>query len=77
MCKKLIEDSWNASIGIPLFEKIARCSELLSVWGEKINSSFIKRINNEKHILKMLKGSRDVQSIELCRLEKIKLAEVL
>lgn len=59
-----------------MFEKIARCAEVLSVWGEEFTGSFRRRINHSKHVLKRLKARRDVHSVELCRPEKTKLSEV-
>lgn len=52
------------------------CSEILSIWGQEITSSFKKRIHQSKKAIKSLKGRRDVASVNIVKDNKKKLAEV-
>lgn len=71
MCKQIVKEVWIYDTDLSLFDKIALFSEVLLVWGEEITENFRRRIRLSIHILKILKGRRDINFIEMCSGEKI------
>ncbi|XP_074342035.1 uncharacterized protein LOC141679431 [Apium graveolens] len=76
MCYQLVENVWNRGSDRSFFDKLLRCTELLSAWGQEVTGSFKMRINRCKKILKTLKGRRDTDSLKVFREEKKNLTEI-
>ncbi|XP_074342398.1 uncharacterized protein LOC141679917 [Apium graveolens] len=76
MCRKIVEDSWQLAEGKPFKEKIDCCLAVLVKWGKEITGSFKSRINQCKKTMRVLKGRKDSNSIQLYRGTAKKLTEI-
>ncbi|KAK1368648.1 hypothetical protein POM88_034740 [Heracleum sosnowskyi] len=74
MCYQLFEDVWSDNSST-FYDKLSRCTEVLSAWGKEITGNFKGRINRSKKILQALKGRRDSKSTRTIQEEKKKLSE--
>lgn len=64
MCKQIVLKAWNTNQGQNLQMKIDRCSASLWKWGQEITGSFKNRIKEIKKMPKVLKHSRDGESVK-------------
>lgn len=74
MCVQLVKEVWCSPID-SFYDKLTKCSEVLSEWGKEFTGKFKKRINSSKRIIQMLKGRTDTNSLLLRCEEKKKLTE--
>lgn len=77
ICRQIVEESWRKPCNEDLRVKISNCLTNVSAWGQEFTGNFRERIARCKKVIKLTKGSRDVEAIERHQAAKKNLTEIL
>ncbi|KAK1383205.1 hypothetical protein POM88_020940 [Heracleum sosnowskyi] len=75
MCQQLVKEVWQEHQDKSFQSKLLECLTVLSKWGKEITGCFKSRISQSKKVMKMLKGRRDQNSVQLYQKESENLTE--
>lgn len=76
MFSPIAEEVWNNAGDESLFDKLKKCREILSSWGQHVKGDFKQRIQSCKKAIKSMKGRKDSSSREVMKKEQEKLSEI-